>query len=182
MPTEIMPSQTGILVIDYQTRLGDAMPQDVFLENARNTCNIIRLAAHIGLPIVGTEQYPKGLGTTVDTIRTLIPDPLPKTTFSAYRDESIAHRIQLHKRAQWIVMGMETHICVYQTVRDLVGAGMTVWVPGNTVVSRKKSDWKAGVQLIASIGGQITSAEAVLFDLLKEGRGDAFKMVSRLIR
>ena len=77
---------------------------------------------------------------------------------------------------------METHICVYQTARDLLGEGHEVWVPRDAVVSRRKGDWKAGLDLLTQAGAAVSSTGAVLFDLLKAGQGEVFKAVSRLIR
>ena len=77
---------------------------------------------------------------------------------------------------------METHVCVYQTVRDLVGAGYAVHVPADGVVSRSRGNWEIGLDLVRQAGGIVTTTETVLFDLLKVGQGEAFKEVSRRIR
>jgi nicotinamidase-related amidase len=103
-------------------------------------------------------------------------------TFSAWRAPEVRAALEAAGRTQIVLVGMETHICVYQTARDLVGAGYAVHVPIDAVASRTSANVGAGLDLLRSAGVQTTCTEAVLFDLLKEGRGEAFKEVSRRIR
>ena len=90
--------------------------------------------------------------------------------------------IEATGRRTFIVVGIEAHICVFQTVRDMVAAGYTVHVPGDAAISRSKANWRNGLELCARAGGIITNTETALFDLLEVGRGEVFKEVSRLIR
>jgi nicotinamidase-related amidase len=182
MAVELFPERAALIVIDYQARLRDAMPQTVYSQNMNHTLNLIKAANLLNLPVIVTEQYPKGLGKTVDELAIELPEPMEKTTFSAYRDPEIKNAIDGSERTQWIVVGMETHICVYQTARDLLAEGHEVWIPRDAVISRRKGDWTVGLDLLTHSGATVASAEVVLFDLLKAGRGDTFKAVSRLIR
>ena len=182
MAPELLPNQTGILVIDYQTRLAGAMPETVFNQSVTNTSHLLTLAQRLALPVVVTEQYPQGLGATVDTLQGLIPSPFAKTTFDALADPTIFEAVDGLKKDHWIVVGMETHICVYQTARHLVNRGHEVWLPQDAVVSRTRQNWSTGVSLMSGLGVNITCTEATLFDLLKEAKGEAFKETSRLIR
>ena len=182
MNLEIYSEKVGILVIDFQERLAGAMPEYIFSGAVKNAQNLLHTADEMDIPIVVTEQYPEGLGSTIQALSEWSETPLSKTHFSGWRDPMIRARIETLHRTQWIVIGMETHICVFQTVRDLVAQNYTVWVPTDAVVSRTKANWKTGISLIENTGAQRTSVEAVLFDLLKEGRGETFKAVSRRIR
>ena len=183
MQLELIPQTSVLLVIDWQERLCAAMPPEVVAQNTRNVTHLLTLAARLEIPAVTTEQYPQGLGASVEAVRALLPRPaLPKVSFSAVRDAGAAAALRETGRTNVVVTGMETHICVYQTVRDLVGAGYGVHVPADAVVSRSKGNWRQGLELLRSAGAVITTTETVLFDLLKVGQGEAFKEVSRRIR
>lgn len=183
MDTRLLPEDSGLLIIDWQARLCAAMPEAVIERSTKNVTHLMNLAEKLGLPVVMTEQYPKGLGSTIERVAALAPAPAhAKTMFSAWRDPAARAAIEGSGRRRWIVVGIEAHICVYQTARDLVDAGFAVHVPGDGVVSRTKHNWRNGLSLIAAAGGLITNTEAAMFDLLGEGRGEAFKMVSRAIR
>ena len=180
---ELLPEQTGILVIDFQQRLCGAMHPEAVERATRNVTHLLTLAEHLNIKVIATEQYPKGLGPTLTRIGERLPQtPIPKTAFSALRDVDAAAAIAHSERRQWILVGMETHICVYQTARDLSRQGMDVIVPGDAVLSRTDENRDMGLSLIAECGGLISATEAVLFDLLKEAGGAAFKEISRLIR
>lgn len=183
--TELLAADTGLLVVDFQARLCAAMPEAVVAKHAKNVTHLLALAEELGLPVVVTEQYPQGLGPTLDTIAEALPADTPrhaKTMFSAWRDPGAAAALKATGRRRWVVTGMEAHICVVQTVRDLCAQGFVVHVPADAVVSRTKANWRTGLQLAAGAGATVTCTETALFDLLQEARGAAFKRVSRLIR
>lgn len=183
MDTRLLPEDTGLVVIDWQVRLCAAMPEAVVERHTRNVTHLLKLAAALGLPVVATEQYPRGLGPTTDPVAEHLAGPtLAKTKFSAWRDPAARAAIEATGRRRWVVVGIETHVCVYQTVRDMVAAGHAVHVPADAAISRAKANWQSGLALCAAAGALVSNTETVLFDLLGEGRGDAFKMVSRLIR
>jgi nicotinamidase-related amidase len=183
MQLELIPQTTALLVIDWQERLCAAMPPAVVEQNTRNVTHLLTLAARLDIPVVATEQYPQGLGPSVEAVRTLLPRPaLPKVSFSAVRDAAAAAALRESARTTVIVSGMETHVCVFQTVRDLLGAGYAVHVPTDAVVSRFERNWRGGLELLRDAGAVLTTTETVLFDLLKVGQGEAFKEVSRRIR
>ena len=181
MNLEIDSEKVGILVIDFQERLAGAMPEHIFLQAVKNAQNLLHTADEMDIPIVVTEQYPEGLGSTIQGLSEWSETPLSKTHFSGWRDPMIRARIETLNRTQWIVIGMETHICVFQTVRDLMAQDYTVWVPTDAVVAVQSRIGKRDFP-DRSTGAQPTCVEAVLFDLLKEGRGETFKAVSRRIR
>lgn len=183
MNTNLDPAHSAVLLVDWQARLCPAMPPAILEANTRNAGHFLTLAGRLGMPVITSEQYPKGLGHTIEPLAALLDGPAhPKTMFSAMADEAIAAAVRATGRRSWIVLGMETHICVFQTVRGLVDAGFDVHVPRDAVVSRSKGNWRNGLQLIGAAGGLVTNTEAALFDLLGEARGEHFKLVSRLIR
>lgn len=183
MNLALLPEDTAIILVDWQERLCPAMPQDILERNARNVTHLLTLAARLDLPVITSEQYPRGLGPTVPALAELLPgDALAKTTFSAWRDAEIAAAIKRLGRRTLVVAGMETHICVFQTVRDLVAAGYAVQVPADAVVSRATANYRIGLDLCRSAGAAITTTETALFDLMQVAGGDVFKEISRRIR
>lgn len=183
MNTELTPDDTAILLIDWQERLYGAMPPTVGEANTRNASHLLTLAGRLGLPVVATEQYPKGLGPTLAPLARLLEGPaIAKTTFSAMGHPPAADAIRAAGRRRWIVLGIEAHVCVFQTARDMVAAGYEVQVPRDAVLSRSEGNWRNGLELVRAAGGLVTNTETALFDLLGEAKGDDFKVVSRLIR
>lgn len=185
MSLELFAEDTIVLIIDYQERLCAAMPPAVVEQNAANVARLSQGAAAVGAPVLVTEQYPRGLKHTIPAVADTLPEGTPvlaKTSFSAWRDPAVRAAIEASRRRQVVVVGMETHICVFQTARDLVAAGYTVHVPQDAVVSRTKANWKAGLRLLRGAGATITVTEAALFDWIKVGRGEAFKAISRLVK
>jgi len=177
------PEDSAVLLIDWQQRLTAAMPAAIAEANTRNASHLLTLAARLGLPVVATEQYPKGLGPTLEPLSALLDaPPHAKTVFSAMAADAAVEAIRATGRRSWIVLGMETHVCVFQTARDMVEAGFDVQVPQDAVLSRTAANWRNGLDLIGAAGGLVTNTETVLFDLLGEAKGDDFKAVSRLIR
>jgi flagellar biosynthesis/type III secretory pathway ATPase len=141
---------------------------------------MVRGAAAIGIPIVVTEQYPKGLGETVEEIGRHLPagtEPLAKTVFSA----AAAEGFDLGDREQAIVCGIEAHVCVNQTVLDLLDRGIEVHVVTDAVGSRSAANRELGLAKAERAGAWPTSVEMALFELLGEAGTDDFKQVQRLV-
>src|SRR5207237_7927047 len=144
---------------------------------------LIRAAKRLGLPIVATEQYPKGLGHTVPALRELLGDhPMEKLEFSCGASKPIARRILQTGRKQVIVAGMEAHVCVFQTVRDLLRGEFAVFVAEDAVLSRTEANRQVGLRLCEKAGAILTSTETVLFDLLGVAGTPEFKELAPLIR
>lgn len=182
-------ARAALLVVDIQERLSAAMPQDVLSQVVRNTAVLIESANRLGLPVVVSQQYPKGLGATVpaieDALRAVQNTPVhrfDKTVFSAANCDEFAALAPTLKRDQWIVTGMEAHVCVYQTARGLVERGYQAHVVADAVCSRSKANWKIGKKLVGEVGAVLTSTEVVVFDLLGRAGTDEFKALSRLIK
>jgi len=170
-----------LMIIDIQERLVPAM------ENGKkvvdNTNILIKTAQKLDIPIIGTEQYPKGLGKTVPEIRENIDTDgfYEKLSYSAYIDE-VRQALSKLGRKKVIITGMETHVCVFQTVRDLLEDGYQVFVAGDAVCSRTRDNYLNGLSLMDKMGAVITNTESIMFDLLKVAGTPVFKELSKLIK
>lgn len=180
----LVPDQTLLLVIDVQERLAPAMDAEL---QARMLANLLRLGEAkkaLGFSAILTEQYPEGLGPTLAPVRSAFEgvDPLAKTCFAASEDRAIgAAVLEAHPRVV-VVAGMETHICVFQTVRDLRRRGLDVVVLSDAVASRSRDNFEIGLSLAEKAGALLSSTETVLFDLLGRAGTPEFKVISRLVR
>lgn len=172
-----------VLLVDVQERLARAMPEDALAQLTRNAEVLLRAAARLGLPVVASEQYPKGLGHTVPALRALLPEaPVEKLQFSCAGSEPLATALARTGRKQVVALGMESHVCVFQTVRDLGKAGYWAFVPQDAISSRTEANRQLGLRLMEKAGATITSTETVLFDLLREAGTPEFKELSALIK
>lgn len=184
----LSPRRAVLLIVDIQERLAAAMPRKIMAQLERNALVLAETAGHLDIPVVVSRQYPKGLGDTIASLEEALSDldvqRLDKMAFSAYRDSAFAGILEdlVGHRRQWIVFGMETHVCVYQTVRDLIGAGMDVHVPVDAVASRHTGNWKVGIDLIARSGAIPSSTETIVFDLLGSASAAAFRPLSKRIK
>lgn len=180
-------SRAALFVVDIQERLIPAMPEQVARQVIRNTAVLIETASKLGLPVVVSQQYPKGLGATVKPIEDALAAAkqvhrFDKTEFSAGNTADFAALAPGLRRDQWIITGMEAHVCIYQTARDLVARGYQVHVVADAISSRTEDNWQIGCNLIERAGGIITSTEVVVFDLLGRAGTEEFKVLSRLIK
>ena len=172
------PERAALVVIDVQEAFRKAIPD--FDDVASATATLIRGAESLGVPIIVTEQYPKGLGETVPEVADRLPDgvePIEKTAFSAAEAEGF----DLGGREQAIVCGIETHVCVNQTVLDLLDRGVEVHVVTDAVGSRTEANRELGLNKAERAGAWLTSVETALFELLGRAGGDRFKTVQRLV-
>lgn len=170
-----------LLIIDIQERLVPVMDyKDVVINNNKI---LIKAAKEMNFPVLATEQYPKGLGRTVQELLDLIDEEniLAKNTFSAYNDDLKDTLGSLGKK-KIIVTGMETHVCVFQTVRDLINAGYAVFLAKDAIASRTKSNYLNGLDVMKELGAVITNTESAVFDLLKISGTPEFKVMSKLIK
>jgi len=181
----LSPNNSVVVLVDWQERLVSVVAEGFKRRNRAATAILLQAAAHLEVPIVVSEQYPTGLGSTVSELLDALPEGTQrhhKTVFSAAEVPTLQAELAQSGRSHVIVAGMEAHICVYQTVRALREEGYSVHVPLNAVVSRHKHDYMAAVGLCRQLGAVTTSVETVLFDWLRRAEGDSFKLISRLIR
>lgn len=178
-------ARAALLVIDVQERLSAAIPEDLRGPAQRGAVILIQGAQRLGLPLIVTEQYPRGLGPTVEAIRGVLPAsvvPIEKLQFSCLGAAEVQRALAEHGRSQIILCGMESHVCVFQTARDLLEAGHEVFVAQDAVVSRTAENRRIGLSLMERCGAVLTSVEAVLFDLLGSAGTADFKAVSALVK
>lgn len=173
---------TVLTVIDVQEKLTSVMYQREKLVD--NLQKLIRGIQILDVPIIITEQYPQGLGATIPEIGQLLSGirPLPKLSFSCHGDKSFTEKLEALGRKQVLISGIESHVCVYQTVSDLICTGYEVHVVTDAVSSRTPENREIGFNLMKQTGAVLTSTEAVLFELLKIAKGEKFKAISQIVR
>ncbi|MCK6530512.1 isochorismatase family protein [Myxococcota bacterium] len=178
------PGNTTFLMVDFQERLFAAMPGEVGRRYRDRARILLEGAQILGVPVVVTEQYPQGLGPTVPELREWIDTSkvIAKREFSCCDAPGFAPALEALRGRQVVVAGMETHICVFQTVRDLLRQGIPVQVLGDACLSRYKLDWRLGIERCRDVGATVTTVEAVLFDLVGVAVGDGFKAISRTVK
>lgn len=171
-----------LLIIDIQERLAAVM--SVKDQVLRNVNHLVELCKMADIPVVVTEQYPKGLGRTVPEIRASLPvyQPVEKKTFNCCSEPLFMSEIKRHNRRKIIISGMETHICVLQTCIGLIKEGLAPHIVSDAVCSRTKQNWRRGLELMRDAGGVITCTETALFQLLGVAGTEEFKAVSKMIK
>jgi len=179
----LQKEQAVLVVIDVQEKLCRAMDEKILKTLTGNIGILQEAAGELAIPVVTTEQYVKGLGETLPLIREKLAEPpLEKMTFSCCGDSAFIDKLKGLKRSQVIIVGMEAHVCVLQTVLELLDAGFTVHVVRDAVMSRRKENWFVGLETATAAGAVITSTEAALFQLLRVAGTDEFKKLSKLVR
>lgn len=175
--------QSGVLLIDVQEKL---FP---YMENACHVMAAMIKALRgfqiLGLPIYATEQYPQGLGQTVHPLRELLGTSqryCSKTAFSCFGDEAVKSLLLDSGIQQWILLGIEAHVCVLQTAKSLLKHHMQVVVLNDAVSSRSIYDLSTGIAELRDCGARISSSETVLFELLVHSKAAEFKEISQLIK
>ncbi len=180
---KLTPSNACVLVIDVQEKLAPTMPADALERVVKYGRALVGAARELGMPVLATEQYPKGLGPTVASLRDILTEPpLVKMHFSCGADPGFTARLESTRRKQVIIAGMETHVCVFQTARDLAAQGYEVHVCADAVSSRTEEHRRIGLDLCREAGAIVTTAETAIFDLLHESGTPAFKKVAPLVR
>lgn len=172
-----------ILVIDVQERLAPAMQPELMGRLVKNLERLGGAQKVLGLPVLVTEQYPKGLGPSIPAVQAAFEgvEPMAKTDFSACGDGAVRRAIEATGKRTVLVAGMETHVCVYQTVRDLV-PDHHVHVLSDAVASRTEENHRIGLGLMEKAGALSSSTEVVLFDMLGCAGTDEFKAISKLVK
>jgi nicotinamidase-related amidase len=173
---------TILVLVDVQEKLAAAMHQkDSLLEN---TVKMVKGAKVLGLPIVWTEQNPRGLGQTLPEVRELLTDSeaVTKLSFSCCGEPGFMERVEQLDRKQVVIGGIESHVCVYQTVVDLIARGYQVEILADCVSSRTPENRAIGIERCKQAGAGVTSVETVLFELLGAAEGDRFKQMLKVVK
>lgn len=179
----ILAEDTLALMIDFQERLVPVINNNN--ELLHNTEILIKGLKALEIPMIVTQQYTKGIGMTVPVITEAIGEEFSyqdKLTFSCAEDEMILHKIEDMGRKNIIICGIEAHICVLQTVIDLLQKGYHVILVEDCIGSRKESDLNIAVKRATSEGAIITSYESILFELTRVAKTDVFREISKLIK
>jgi nicotinamidase-related amidase len=175
-------AQSCLLVVDIQERLAPsmAMPEQVI----DNAAILVRSAQRLGVPVLASEQYPRGLGHLVPPLAALISadDIVEKLHFSCVADEGFARRFNELGRPQAIVAGLEAHVCVLQTVLHLLQAGATPFVVADATSSRTERNYAAALRRMADAGARVVTTEMVVFEWLAKAGTPVFRELSALIK
>jgi nicotinamidase-related amidase len=177
-PAKLDRNRAALVVIDVQEAFRKAVPS--FEDVARGAAALIRGAEAVDVPIIVTEQYPKGLGRTVPEVADRLPDgvePIEKVCFSAPEAEGF----DLAGRDQVLVCGVEAHVCVNQTVLDLIDDGIEVHVAIDAIGSRFPESKQIGIEKARRAGAVVTSVETALFELVGRAGTDEFKEIQRVV-
>jgi nicotinamidase-related amidase len=166
--------RTALVVVDVQEAF---RRYPVFTPVAESCRKLLQAARLLEVPALVSEQYPKGLGRTAPEVGLENEPLIEKTVFSAAR----AERFDLGDRDQAIVCGIETHVCVSQTVHDLLERGVEVHVPADAVGSRHELDYERGLERLERAGAVVSTVESALFELLERAGTPEFKAVQQLI-
>jgi nicotinamidase-related amidase len=171
-----------LLIVDIQEKLAAVMKERDKV--VKNNLHLVELAKMLDIPVMVTEQYPKGLGTTVPELREALPrhGVVEKMTFDGCGQPAFLQALKEHNKSSVILTGMETHICVLQTCIGLLKGGFNVHVAQDAICSRTKENWKAGIEFMRDAGAVMTSTETVLFQLLQVAGTKEFKAISQRIK
>jgi len=171
-----------LVVIDVQERLAAAMAERERVE--ANALRLVRLAHLLGVPVVATEQYPKGLGPTVAGLRGELGDraPIEKLTFDCCGEPGFLAAVGALGRRTLLLAGMEAHVCVLQTALGLLGRGLGVHVAADAVCSREAENARTGLELLRDAGAVVTCTETAVFQLLGRAGTAEFKAALPLIK
>jgi nicotinamidase-related amidase len=181
-PLRINKEDAVLVVVDFQERLMPVMKDNKDLE--KNAIKLIQGCKIMGVPILVTQQYTKGLGPTVANIHLALGEyvPIEKTSFSSMGEGVFKESLAATNKKTVILIGIETHVCVLQTALDLIEAGYSVFLVEDCVSSRSGNDRKYAIMRMVNSGVTITTYESVLFELLKGAREPGFKDVSSLVK
>jgi len=172
-----------LVVVDVQQRLVPSMDPEVYRETLANIDMLVRGADILQIPVLATEQYPKGLGPTVPELanacRTRIVE---KMTFGCCGEPSFVDYLRGLDRSEVIVVGMEAHVCVYQTILGLLQQDYHVHLVRDAVISRGTVDYRNSLENAARAGAIVTTAETALFQLLRTAEAPEFKAISKLVK
>lgn len=183
--TRLVRERTALLVIDVQERLCAAMDPLRLAAVRRNTVILLEAAKVLGLPVLVTEQYPKGIGPTLAELAAAFPEGqsvIEKVCFSCADSDKFMESLRDSGRDQLLLTGMETHVCVFQTARDLARDGFTPHVVEDAVISRTEENRAIGLGLMERAGATRTGTETALFDLLGRAGTPEFKAIAPLIK
>lgn len=179
-PELMSRGDTALLVVDIQEKLAPLVAHSATL--LWNVHRLVRGAQLLGMHVLATEQYPSGLGATVSPIRELLPVGFSKLSFSCAAATGFLEQLAAKAVSKVLVVGIETHVCIQQTVFDLIAESYSVLVAADAVSSRFVSDHTTAIERMRSSGAAITSTEAALFEWCESAEAAEFKAISQIVR
>lgn len=173
---------TGLIIIDVQGKLARIVNESEKLVS--NLEKLIRGCQILSIPIIYAEQNPKGLGSTIPEIGKLLSPqkPVEKYTFNALENEAFKKAILESNRKQWLICGIEAHICVYQTVLGLLSHNFEIEVVADCVSSKSKDSVELALEKLQNKGAGLTNVEMCIYELVKDSRREIFKEILTLIK
>ncbi len=182
VPDRLEKHRLALVVIDIQEKFRELIHgQDQVL---KGTGRLVRAFRELGLPVLVTEHYSRGLGVTMPEVRSLLGGitPLEKLTFSCDGDPGFRKALDDLKRDQVILCGIEAHVCVYQTARDLMDRGKQVAIAADAVSSRLPDARHVGIEHMRAVGVQVMNVEMILFEMLREAKTPDFKAIAPILK
>ncbi len=176
------PKTSLLLLVDIQVRLAAAMPADDPV--VRNASILLKAAREMEVPVIASEQYPKGLGPTVPELADLLgaEERRAKMEFSCVRNPELASAIEATGRTQIVIAGIEAHVCVLQTTFELIGSGKTAYVVADAVASRDPRSREFALKRLDREGANIVTTEMVAFEWVGSASAPKFKAISGLVK
>jgi nicotinamidase-related amidase len=173
-----------LAVIDVQEKLCVAMDKKVLRQLTKNIGILLESATELNIPVLVTEQYVRGLGATLPELKEKASGApcYEKMAFSCCGSAEFIEKLKATGRTQIIITGMESHVCVLQTVIELRDAGFDVHVVKDAVMSRSKQNWQTAIEVMTLAGAVPTCTESVVFQLLKVAGTEEFKKLSKLVK
>lgn len=174
-----------LVVVDLQSRLLQAMPSEQAQSTMENAIRLIRGAALLDVPVLATEQYPRGLGSSAAEILEALPPgvvPIEKVDFSCQKVPEFRAALASLERKTVILCGVEAHVCVYQTALDSLAQNFNTVVAADAICSRRPENHVLAMESMRQAGAFISPTESILFEWLGRAGGDAFKEISRMLR
>ena len=176
-------AQAALVVIDMQESFRAAVAD--FAETAANIALVTHAVTLLNVPVLVTEQYPKGLGRTAGEIAAVLPAgsrPIEKTAFSSCGAQAFVDELERRGARQILVCGIEAHVCVNQTAHDLLARGYQVHLLADCITARSAHNKQAGLAKMQQSGAVPASIELALFELLRDARHEQFKAIQKLIK
>lgn len=185
LPAKCLAAESLLVVVDVQQRLGEAMPGKVLNRVLLNASLLARAAGLLEVPVLQTEQYPRGLGPTHPSVSEALPATttrIEKLAFSCCGAQAFLDALERQQRRQVVLVGMEAHVCVLQTALDLAAGERQVFVVEDAVCSRRLENYQNALDRLRQSGVLVVSAESVVFEWMAAADHPRFKAIQSLLR
>ena len=173
---------TLAVFIDFQEKLMPVMHHKEELQD--KVCRLAKGLGVLGIPHIVTQQYTKGIGETVPEVAEAIGEfeAIDKTTFSCFGHVDFVNQMEIEAKSNIIVCGIEAHICVQQTVEQLLEEGYNVYIPVDCISSRSQNDFLWATERMEKAGAVMTTYESILYELLKDSKAEGFREISKIVK